>query len=176
MKFYTADLHFNHLNIIAYEKRPFKDVDEMNTQLILNWNKKVGPDDEVYILGDFCFDNNAKYVNNFLKRLNGKKYLIKGNHDSFLNSKNFDPSDFEWIKQYAEIKDGDYDVILFHYPIAVWNKKHHGSIHFYGHIHSNKAEPHPLPWDIGEAYNVGVDVRDYEPKTLKEILKSKKHT
>ena len=33
-------------------------------------------------------------------------------------SKNFiDSSDFEWIKQYAEIKDGDYDVILFHYPV-----------------------------------------------------------
>ena len=182
MKFYTSDLHFDHANMLKFEpeSRPFNNVDEMNEALIQYWNAKVKPGDEVYILGDFCFDTKGNRANNFLRRLNGQKYLVKGNHDAFLKGKEFDKSLFVWIKDYAEVKDTvkgeDVSVCLFHYPIAVWNRKHHGSYHLFGHIHSNKSDGshHPLEFNLGDhAFNVGVDVRDLEPKTLEELIKSK---
>ena len=169
MNFYTADLHFYHTNIIKYEDRPFKDAIEMNETLIANWNKKVKRGDSIYILGDFAFTSAAN-VGALLDRLNGNKYLIKGNHDSFLRDGGSEIRKFIWIKDYARIKDNGYDVILFHYPIAVFDKQHHGAIHLYGHIHSNGRTRHPLTVNIENAYNVGVDVWNFEPVTLKEIL------
>lgn len=164
MKFYTSDLHFNHNNIIRLCKRPFDNVFDMNTALIQNWNKKVSKNDEVYILGDLIFGDGYD-ANNLLSKLNGKKYLIVGNHDKFLNDKAFERNYFEWIKPYAKIKDINKDVILFHYPIYEWDKKFHDSIHLYGHVHNN------LMWNEKNAYNVGVDVNNFEPKTLQELIK-----
>jgi len=182
MKFYTSDLHFDHANMLKFEpeSRPFNNVDEMNRALIQYWNDKVGYNDDVYILGDFCFDNKGYRTNEFLKQLNGRKHLIKGNHDSFLNSPGFDPDLFESIKVYDEVDDyvnGEkVHVCLFHYPIAVWNKKHHHAYHLFGHIHSNKSDGshHALETNLGgHAFNVGVDVRDLEPKTLQELVDSR---
>jgi calcineurin-like phosphoesterase family protein len=46
--FFTADTHFNHDNIIEYCNRPFKNAEEMNDTLIINWNSVVGEHDTVY--------------------------------------------------------------------------------------------------------------------------------
>ena len=182
MKYYISDLHLDHANMLKFEpeNRPFLNVREMNETLIQNWNAKVKPKDEVYILGDFCFDNDGQRARDFLKRLNGRKYFVKGNHDGFLKAKNFDIRLFEWVKDYAEVKDivngKEVSVVLFHYPIAVWNRKHHGAYHLFGHIHSNATDGthHPLEHDLGDhAFNVGADVRDLEPKTLQELIDSK---
>lgn len=85
MKYFTSDLHFGHKNIIKYEDRPFSSVEEMDEFLIYKWNSKVGKNDEVYILGDFGFVSGTR-ANELLDRLNGKKFLIKGNHDSMIHS------------------------------------------------------------------------------------------
>ena len=53
--FFTSDNHWQHANMIKYESRPFKNVDDMDTQMIDKWNKKVSKNDSVYILGDFAF-------------------------------------------------------------------------------------------------------------------------
>ena len=50
--FFTGDLHFGHENVIAFDDRPFKSVEEMDAELIKRWNAKVGKDDFVYVLGD----------------------------------------------------------------------------------------------------------------------------
>ena len=78
--FVISDPHFNHSNIIPYSNRPFSSVKEMDETIIANWNKTVGPNDTVFCLGDFCFGtkDNIPY---YARQLNGRKILIKGNHD-----------------------------------------------------------------------------------------------
>ena len=78
--FFTSDTHFNHANIIRFCNRPFKDVEQMNEVMIANWNSVIGKDDTVFHLGDFCLGGAAEWTK-ILERLNGKIYLIMGNHD-----------------------------------------------------------------------------------------------
>ncbi len=79
--FFISDLHFFHANIIKYESRPFKDVEEMNQVLINNWNSIVkSNDDKVFILGDLSLGNKDQ-IKLIIDQLNGYKILIFGNHD-----------------------------------------------------------------------------------------------
>jgi calcineurin-like phosphoesterase family protein len=168
--YFTADLHFNHAKIIQYCSRPFNSIIDMNNTFINNWNRKVTNNDEIVINGDFAFCNGDR-ANELLRQLNGKKFLIIGNHDHFLKYKTFDKSLFEWIKDYymlkTQYKGEKIKIVLSHYPFYRWDCKHHGSIHLYGHVHNTQLGLNEL---LGKAYNVGVDVNNYEPISLDEIL------
>lgn len=76
---FTSDLHFGHANILKFCNRPWETTDEMNADLIKNWNSVVKPDDLVFDLGDFAFASNSKWKD-LLSQLNGHHYLILGNH------------------------------------------------------------------------------------------------
>lgn len=78
--FFTADHHFGHARINTLAGRPFDTVDDMNTALIDRWNTTVGPDDHVWVLGDFAMGRIADSLP-LAKKLNGHKFLIAGNHD-----------------------------------------------------------------------------------------------
>lgn len=166
--FFTSDTHFFHKKILDYENRPFKDVYEMNEILIKNWNETISDKDKIYILGDFSFGNKLQTLN-ILNRLNGQKYLITGNHDSVITENKEIRDKFVWIKDYAPIKYNKKSIILFHYPIQVFDKQHYGSVHVYGHVHSDKENHHPMLCKIKNAYNVGVDVNDFRPISLEEV-------
>ncbi|MGX7030330.1 metallophosphoesterase [Vagococcus zengguangii] len=103
MKYFIADLHLYHENVIRFCERPFANVEEMNDTLIHNWNQVVTPKDDVYILGDFIVRGSGEEANKILQQLNGKKYLIKGNHEHYLKDPEFDASLFESIKDYSEM-------------------------------------------------------------------------
>ena len=138
MIYFTSDLHLGHKNIIKYEDRPWKTVEDMTIGLIENWNEVVKPTDEVYILGDFAFQNSYTtpfLITDILSRLNGKKHLIIGNHDTYINKQAFNPRYFEEMVHYKELKINGKFIILSHYPIESWNGKEHGSIHLHGHTH-----------------------------------------
>ena len=79
----TSDLHFYHKNIIKYcpKSRPFSCEEEMNEIIVKNWNDKIGKNDSVYILGDVSFGKPSATIQ-LLNRLNGRKKLIVGNHDT----------------------------------------------------------------------------------------------
>ena len=81
MIYFTSDLHLGHRGIIAMRNRPFADVEEMNRTLIANFNAVVHKDDTVYILGDLAHHMQVEDVNKIIEKLNGRKILIKGNHD-----------------------------------------------------------------------------------------------
>ena len=175
-KFYISDLHIDHEKIIKHDNRPFSDSEQMCRRLTANWNSAVSPCDEVYILGDMFWKTTG--AAEILEKLNGKKFLIKGNHDRL--SAEIE-SFFVWIKSYEEIEDGGRKVILCHYPIAHWNGADRGSIHLYGHVHTGRdslpfkkyikqlSEDRGVPY---ECYNVGcmMPYMDYTPRTLDEII------
>ena len=169
--FVTSDTHFYHNNILKYENRPFKDINDMNNKMIESWNETVSSKDEVYILGDFSFGNEEETIK-LLNKLNGKKYLIKGNHDYVVKNKDVRDK-FEWIKDYFVLKHNKMKFVMFHYPIQVWDCRHHGAIHLYGHIHSNLGN-HSMEYDIPNSYNVGVDVNGFKPVLIEDIIEKLK--
>ena len=77
--YFTSDTHFGHASILNFCKRPFKDVDEMNEELIKRWNEVISKEDTVFHLGDFAFGG-VEIWNKTLPRLNGHIVLILGNH------------------------------------------------------------------------------------------------
>lgn len=166
--FFISDPHFYHANIIRFENRPFKNVQEMNDKLIENWNNTVSKEDQVYILGDFSFGTKEETLG-ILRKLNGQKFLIKGNHDYSIKDAEVARC-FTWIKDYYMLKHNGLKIVLFHYPIQVWDCQHHGALHFYGHIHSNIGS-HRMEYEIKNSYNVGADVNNLAPIELNEILK-----
>ena len=103
--FFISDCHFSHKNIIRYESRPFSSVEVMDETMILNWNNKVSNGDRVYIVGDFIFGDEEVALN-ILNRLNGQKFMLKGNHDSFLKSEKV-LKKFQWVKDYYKYSYND---------------------------------------------------------------------
>lgn len=121
MRYYIADNHFGHTNVIKMDGRNFSSTEEMDQYMIDQWNKKVRKNDEVVILGDFSWYSGEK-TNEIVRQLKGKLHLIAGGHDKrFLRDKNFDASRFVWIKDYAEMNDNKRTVVLCHYPIFCYN-------------------------------------------------------
>lgn len=170
MKYFISDTHFFHQQIIPFSNRPFKDVEEMNQTLIKKWNETVKhSDDEVYILGDFVYHGTGEQANMILKKLRGKKYLIKGNHEDYLNDKNFDNSLFEWIKDYYSFEYKRRKFILFHYPILEWDDYYSQSILLYGHVHNIDVDYFSRMLGAN-AVNVGVDMTGFKPINIDEII------
>ena len=164
MIYFTSDQHFCHANIIKTCNRPFADLDEMHATLITNRNSVIGELDEVYILDDFLYRGKGVQANEILTKLKGKKYLIAGNHEKYLDDKSFDTTAFEWIKDYHLLNYKDARYILFHYPILEWAHFHRKSVHLHGHIHSPLFQ-HPKP----RTFNVGVDVNCFNPVNAETI-------
>ena len=73
-------------------------IEEMNEAIIQNFNACVKKNDIVYILGDIAHRTPVDDVNQMIARLNGKKFLCKGNHD-----KKYDATLFEGIYDFLEI-------------------------------------------------------------------------
>jgi calcineurin-like phosphoesterase family protein len=146
----------------------------MNRDMIKKWNNYVTDYDEIYILGDFLYKGTGREANNILSQLNGKKYLVKGNHEKYLSDPEFKQGAFEWVKDYHVLKYEGIEFVLFHYPILQWYKSHRGSIHLYGHVHNN-GERYP-EFDeklrlLGQrAFNVGVDVNGFTPVSILTIM------
>jgi len=160
--FFTADTHFFHHNIIKFSNRPYQTVWEMNEGLIDNWNKKVAINDTIYHLGDVTWKNPEE----ILPRLNGKIILIKGNHDHKIEK--LKRNGIREVHDYLEIKLHSKILVLFHYPIENWNRKHYGTIHLHGHCHGE------LKNKIQNRMDIGVDCHDMQPVEFEELLEKVK--
>lgn len=153
MIYVIADTHFGHKNIIEYENRPFKDTKEMDITLINNWNSVVDKNDTVLHLGDVFFCNTERQFK-IMNQLNGKKILIKGNHDKATKTK------YNRLGFTSVHKEFYIDNLLFtHKPKSV---KKYFNIH--GHIHSNIDD-----YDDNKHLCVSVEMINYTPISLDEI-------
>ena len=169
MNYYIADTHFGHDNIRRLSKRPFSSVKELDETIIQNWNSKITDNDDVYILGDFSFKGEDPSY--YLSKLNGRKHLIVGNHDTRILQNHHCRKMFESIKDMMTITDNGQKIVLCHYPLVEWNGYYNGTLHFYGHVHNNlHNETTSYAANMKNAYNVGVDIIGFEPKTFKEIV------
>lgn len=148
MRYYISDLHFNHSRLNDFmDCRGFENCEAMNAYMIKQWNSRVNPGDEVVVLGDFCISPKGDEVNQILTQLKGKKYLIIGNHDRYLNSKEFQTNLFQWAEPYKELNDNKRKVILSHYPIMCYNGQYRLDgdgqpkvYMLYGHVHNTFDE------------------------------------
>lgn len=142
MRYYIADLHFYHAAMNdRMDCRGFADVDEMNQYMIDKWNRKVRDNDEVVIIGDLSWGN-AEETSELTRRLNGRLFLIQGNHDRFVSKTTMDMRRFEWVKPYEELYDNRRRVVLCHYPIMCYNGQYRldengnpRTYMLYGHVH-----------------------------------------
>lgn len=178
MFFFTSDQHFGHKNIIQYSGRPFSSASEMDAALIERWNAQVGPDDVVYHLGDFTFSG-RKLARKCFRRLNGEIKVLgcHWHHDHRWLPQEFGASDYESkagqpveilppmvVLELEELGDGRYPqvIVLCHYPLAEWDRQHHGAWHLHGHSHGTHQGQ-------GAMMDVGVDCTQYQPISLDQV-------
>lgn len=159
MNLYSADPHFNRHNILLSTRRPFKTIDQMNDRILEGYQERVRETDDLFLIGDLVHKTStpedARY---WFERIPGRKHLIIGNHDKSA------VTDLTWFstQHYLELEDSGQMLVLFHYPMLTWNQSQAGSLHLFGHVHSN--------WPGSRrAVNVGVDFWDFSPCTLSEI-------
>ena len=161
--YFTSDLHFGHgLVLKKYPNfRKGTNVTEMDENLIAAWNALVTPEDLVYNLGDVSFHKDFAHTCELLRRLNGRHFLVLGNHDGriaamkneLLSGRKADGNFmFEQIVGYAFVRLSHKRAALSHYPMIEWANCHYGALMLYGHLHADMAEV------SGRALNVGFDL------------------
>lgn len=174
---FTSDLHFNHANIIKFCNRPWKTTEEMDEALINNWNSVVKPNDLIFDLGDFAFADRDKWIK-LLEQLNGKHYLILGNHDINRWPGNKVLPLFERVEHQLTLKIDGRKVYLNHYPFlcygGTYRAPEQAAYALHGHVHLLREHnlgkdfermSHTFPYQ----YDVGVDFNNYTPISWNEV-------
>lgn len=158
MIYFIADTHFSEKNIMLYENRPFQNTTEMNEELVKRWNQVICEEDEVYHLGDF---GAAGQELSMLKRLKGRKFLLKGNHD-IQSNQYYRDAGFEEVYDYPFIIQNFW--ILSHEPLYVNTNMPYANI--FGHVHNSPLFQTYSP----QHYCVSVERIHYTPISFEEIM------
>lgn len=168
--FFTADTHFGHAGARALYRRPFASVAAMDAAMVARWNATVGPEDEVWHLGDFAAGLRreaalAEAAASVLARLNGRKRLIIGNNDP--------PAvaalpGWESAAHYAEVEANGIGLVLCHYAFRTWRNADRGWVNLHGHSHGRLRPTLPRQVDVG------VDAQDFRPVTLAEAIAARR--
>lgn len=158
--FFSSDWHLGHKNILRYDPRPFEDIETHDETIISNYNSIVGSNDNFYFLGDFCLD--SRRTEEYLKRLNGKLFFIKGNHDKRNTVKLYEKYG-TYLGQLDDLSIKNQAIVLCHYRMDVWNRSHYGSWNLHGHSHGTLKENNKLTLDLG------VNTHSYKPLEFEEI-------
>lgn len=163
--YFTSDLHLGHKNILKLSNRPFGEIEHHDDTIIDNYNKIVSNDDVCYILGDISWNQSYDSYKKIFNRLNGKKYIIIGNHD---NKQNLIRCQKEGliisVKESQIIQINNDRVFLSHYPYREWGGYYKNAYHLYGHTHG-KID------DYKQSTEISCDVWEYEPVSWEEVKK-----
>lgn len=157
--FFTSDQHFGHAGAISRFRRPFARVAEMDAAMVARWNETVGPDDEVWHLGDFALRYGPERMAEILGSLNGTKHLLCGNNDSAATRR---LPGWASVGDYAELLVDETRLVLGHYAFRTWNGLYKGAWNLHGHSHGQLK-------GMTRQVDVGVDVWDFRPVTLAEV-------
>ena len=162
--FVISDTHLGHKNILNFEQdgkplRPFNSLTEMHIAIIDRWNSVVTPQDKVYHLGDVAFSKDGLRL---MGMLNGKKRLVRGNHDLFKTSLYS-----EYFQEIYGIRHIN-GMWLTHAPMHLdCIEQERVKVNIHGHLHGNKID-HP------KYFNACVEQINYTPVSLDEIMSSRK--
>jgi len=159
MIYFTADQHFFHGKVIEYCNRPWKDVNQMNNELIKLHNSIVSPKDTVYHLGDFAMlrKDQISKIGPILNKLNGTHHLILGNHD--------EGKPFTYVNMgFASVHTALYveEFLCIHDPAMAVAVNDNQKV-LCGHIHQL------CKWITPNILNVGVDIWEYVPISIDYI-------
>lgn len=155
--FFAGDLHFNQSKITQSHKPRyyFKNVEENNEAIAHIWNSLVSPNDEAWLLGDIFFNKDFDIIN----RLNGKKYLVMGNHDD-LGIKNYIPY-FEDIFGAKKFMIKGHKCILTHIPVQIRQFERY-KLNIHGHNHRYLI-------DDPRYFNTNIDMTGLRPTPIEII-------
>lgn len=135
----VSDTHFGHTN--SWQKfklpngdplRPFTSTEEMDESMVERWNSIVGPHDTVYHLGDVVINRKSLH---HVKRLNGKKRLIRGNHDIF-KDEDYRDAGFDALYGVRVFVD---KFIMSHIPLHPDCITGRFRVNVHGHLHANEV-------------------------------------
>jgi calcineurin-like phosphoesterase family protein/2'-5' RNA ligase len=165
--FFTSDFHLGDKYIIDKCFRPFSSISAMNLSLTKNWNSEILPQDTVYYLGDFSYKyTTQEEVDNWISKLNGNIIFITGN-DQII------PSRVRVLPE-NEICVNGIKLFMVHsphnIPDDVTNDSTYWSIH--GHVQNHNVKTYPFINRENHTVNVSVDVTNYRPVSLDEIIEA----
>ncbi len=159
--FVISDTHFDHENIIRYCSRPFGSSREMNNTIERNWNARVGQKDIVFFLGDMTFGRGHSSVDYWLRRLSGRVFFIRGNHDLDPITKALEiPSEF-YVRYEGR------DLMLTHDPLRPSNWS---GWMVHGDKHNNSPTDYPFINCGKKTVNACVEMTGYAPLSLDDLL------
>ena len=175
-RFVISDWHFGHENSWKKFKRPdgspmrpFSSTEEMDETMIERHNSKVGPNDVVYMLGDVVINKKSLH---HVKRLNGKKRLVRGNHDIFKDA-DYREVGFESLYGVRVFVD---QFILSHIPLHPDCVTDRFKVNVHGHLHANEIMGwwmHGYEEDLEvpdpRYLCVSVEHTDYAPLSFEEV-------
>ncbi len=156
-----SDTHFFHENIGRYCKRP----ENWQELIIKNWNDLISPEDTVLHLGDFALGKKSNFEW-LIGILNGRLILIQGNHDR-LSQTYCEAHGVSLVKNsFQFVLEPQINLVFSHRPIVPLEDDW---INLHGHIHN--VPPPPEGSNLGPNHiNMSVEVREYRPWMLKDII------
>jgi len=189
--FLWSDLHIGHANVLVFDKRPFKDLEDMHEVLVNNYNSTVR-DGVCYFLGDIGLGK-SDTVQKVISRMGGTKVCILGNHDKGVEA--MYKAGFDVVLYGATLQIAGERVTLSHCPLLgvyrekcegmngsqtgenwhgesrlkqrIFTVKDEGQFHLHGHIHSpNGGKSQKI---LGRQRDVGVAANGYRPVSISEI-------
>ena len=169
--FLVSDTHFGHKGVCHFTRndgvtklRPWDNPDEMDEAMVEAWNDRVKPTDKVYHLGDVVINRKSLGI---MRRLNGDKVLIRGNHDIFKDEDY--RAHFRELRAY-HVMDG---MILSHIPLHPESLGRFG-VNIHGHLHSNRVmiakHAGATPVIDVRYHNVCVEMTDFAPILFEDVV------
>ena len=128
--------------------------------MVERWNSVVRPQDHVYHLGDVAIQRAALQI---VRRLNGHKRLVRGNHDIF-KTREYMEVGFEEVYGVRVLRD----FVLSHIPLhpaclrGRW-------VNVHGHLHNNDGDTPHTSWLGPRYFNASVETLQYTPVTLEQV-------
>lgn len=174
MIWFSSDPHFCHQKDFLWGPRGYADQYEMNKDIIKNWNERVQPNDDVYLLGDIMLNDNEEGLK-CLKALKGRIHIVLGNHDSKARAELYKSCyNVVEVERAIQLKAEGYTFYLTHYPTLTDNfdEENHKPlgnrvINLCGHSHTKDKFK---DMDKGLIYHVEFDAHDNAPVDIKTVI------